>query len=191
MTEDDLIEALRVRINGDDVPAPATPEAIAETEAACGHALPPLLVRVLTEVANGGIGPGEGIYGVQGHDWFSSEIFADMTEAAHASIEDPEWARRRWALPLIDWGCAIMTLIDCRDPAGPLWGWDPNLCCLDHALFPLDQTLGTMLEESLTGDYPEPFYAGYADGLRASRSECGPVLWEHGRVTPAVAPPAE
>jgi hypothetical protein len=190
MTEDELIEALQARLGDRDVPAPAAPDAIAETEAACGYPLPPLLTRVLTEVANGGVGPRESLYGVRGHDWYSSDIFADMTEAAQASAEDEEWGRRRWALPLIDWGCAIMTLVDCRDPAGPLWGWDPNLCCLDHALFPLDQTLGAMLEESLAGDYPEPFYTGYGAGLRASEPGCVPVLWESGRVKPAVAPPA-
>src|SRR5258708_13947348 len=93
--------------------------------------------------------------------------------------------RRRWCLPLIDWGCAIMTLIDCRDPARALWGWDPNLCCLDHALFPLDQHLAQMLEESLTAQYPEPFYAGHFADLRRIAPGCGPLAWEHGGVRPA------
>ncbi|MCH5677897.1 hypothetical protein [Streptomyces gilvus] len=57
MTEDELVEAIRNDVFHRDVPRPATREAVAETEAACGYPLPPLLVRLLTEVANGGFGP--------------------------------------------------------------------------------------------------------------------------------------
>ena len=96
---------------------------------------------------------------------------------------------RIWCLPLIDWGCAILTLIDCRDPTGPLWGWDPNGCCLGHALFPLDQTLAEMLEESLDADYPQPFYDGYFAGVRAAESGCVPLQWRNGRVRPLTALP--
>ncbi|MER5512605.1 SMI1/KNR4 family protein [Streptomyces sp. NPDC002766] len=184
MTEDELVEALRSAVSQSDVPPPATPQAVAETEAACGYRLPPLLVRLLTSVANGGFGPRWGIYGVRGHDWYGTDLFADMTEAAIASAHSPDWKQRRWCLPLMDWGCAIMTLIDCRDPAGPLWGWDPNLCCLDHALFPLDQNLAQMLGESLTAAYPEPFYAGYFSDLRRTEPGCVPLAWENGRVRP-------
>jgi hypothetical protein len=187
MTEDEQVTALRAVAADRRAPVPAAREAIVETEAACGFTLPPLLVRLLTEVANGGFGPRRGIYGVRGHDWFSSDIFADMTEAAYASIDDPVWSQRRWLLPLLDWGCAIMTLIDCRDPAGALWGWDPNLCCLEHALFPLDQTLGEMLELSLTASYPEPFYAGYSADLRRSTGGCASPAWHGGRIKVAAS----
>ncbi|MFI5681238.1 SMI1/KNR4 family protein [Streptomyces cellulosae] len=139
-------------------------------------------MRLLTEVANGGFGPRGALYGVRGHDWHCTDTFADMTDAALAAVDDPDWGKRRWCLPLIDWGGAIMTLIDCRDPSGPLWGWDPNLCCLEHALFPLDQTLTQMLEEALTAEYPEPFYGGYFADLRGTGPGCAPLEWVDGRV---------
>lgn len=186
MTEDELVEAIRTSVAGTDVPSPASREAIAETEAACGYRLPPLLVRLLTEVANGGFGPRGHVYGVRGHDWYSAEHFADMTEAALEIAGDPEWQRERdGMLPLIDWGCAIATWIDCRDPSGPLWVWDPNLCCLGHAMFPLDQTLAQMLEVSLSDPYGEPFYAGYFADLRLSKRGCAPRQWRNGRVEAA------
>jgi hypothetical protein len=80
-----------------------------------------------------------------------------------------------------------MTLIDCRDPSGPLWGWDPNLwdpnlCCLEHALFPLDQSLGQMLKEALTVEYSEPFYARCFADLKRTEPGCAPLEWENGRV---------
>ncbi|MBW8806478.1 MAG: hypothetical protein JF587_21880, partial [Catenulisporales bacterium] len=76
-------------------------------------------MRLFTDVANGGFGPRHGIYGVRGHDWFSAEMFGDMTEAAVgiAGTSRSEWRYDPWLLPLKDWGCAIMTWIDCRDPA--------------------------------------------------------------------------
>jgi len=181
MTEDELVEALRSSVSHREVVPPATREAIAEAEAACGYSLPSLLTRLLTQVANGGFGPRRGVAGVRGHEWRCLDMFEDMTEAARMAADAPEWGQRRWILPLKDWGCAIMTWIDCRDPSGPLWGWDPNLCCLEHAFFPLDQSLAQMLEESLDSDYPEPFYAGYFADLRRTGG-CEPLVWKNGRI---------
>lgn len=78
-----------------------------------------------------------------------------------------------------------MTLIDFRDAAGPLWGWDPDPCCADHSFFPLDLSIAQMLEESLTADYPEPFYAGWSEDLRRTTSGCAPLQWKNGRLKPA------
>ncbi|GAA2689546.1 hypothetical protein [Nonomuraea recticatena] len=64
-------------------------------------------------------------------------------------------------IQLLDWGCAIASLLDCRDPESARWGWDPNLCCLDHALFPQDITFASWLAESIARDFAEPFYDGY------------------------------
>ncbi|WP_051450418.1 hypothetical protein [Actinospica robiniae] len=102
-------------------------------------------------------------------------MFEDITEAALAARNDPVNGHLNWCVPPIDWGCAIMTLVDGRNPAGPLWGWDPNGCCLDHALFPLDQTLAEMLEEALVSEYPEPLYGGYAASVRAAEPACVPL----------------
>lgn len=174
MTEDELVAALRDASSHRANQRPATREDVAGLEAACGYRLPTLLTRLLTEVTDGGFGPQSAGFGV-----------SDMTGAALSAVDDEDFRERRWCLPLIDWGCAIMTMIDCRDPSGPLWGWDINLCCLDHALFPLDQTVTQMLEDSLTTEYPEPFYSGYhadLDHLRRLARGCAPLEWEKGRV---------
>jgi len=82
VTEDELIDAIRRSVAAREVPQPAVRETISETEQITGYGLPPLLVRLLMEVANGGFGPRRGVYGVRGHDGFSADIFTDMTEAA-------------------------------------------------------------------------------------------------------------
>jgi hypothetical protein len=121
---------------------------------------------------------------VRGHDFHSSELFADMTEAAAAAAGEPMWGERRWCLPLVDWGCAISTWIDCRDPSGPLWGWDPHMCCFDHAFFPLDQTLAEMLTAWLPEQRRDVFYPGYFDDLKRASPPgvCAPLVWRVGRI---------
>jgi hypothetical protein len=189
MTEDELVEAIRHTVEGRDVPPPASREAITATERACGYALPPLLVRLLTTVANGGFGPRPGAYGVCGHDFHSAELFADMTEAALAAAGEPMWCERRWCLPPVDWGCAISTWVDCRDPSGPLWGWDPHMCCFDHAFFPLDQTLAEMLTAWLAEQRRDVFYPGYFDDLKRASPPgvCAPLVWRAGRIDVAAS----
>jgi hypothetical protein len=27
----------------------------------------------------------------------------------------------KWLVPIFDWGCTIWSMIDCREPAGPMW----------------------------------------------------------------------
>lgn len=44
-----------------DLPAPASKETLADAEAALGAPLPAFLRRVYTEIADGGLGPGEGL----------------------------------------------------------------------------------------------------------------------------------
>ncbi|MER5338482.1 hypothetical protein [Micromonospora sp. NPDC002717] len=60
-------------------------------------------------------------------------------------------------VPLLAWGCAIWSLVDFGTPEGRMWGWDPNVRCLEHALFPEDFTLAERLCGWLDGrdDFPE------------------------------------
>jgi hypothetical protein len=87
---------------------------------------------------------------------------------------------------LLDWGCAIASVLDCRDPEGAMWGWDPNMCCLDHALFPQDITFASWLAESIGREFADPFYDGYfqdpSQGEAGStvstiEQEEGPCMW--------------
>ncbi|WP_252784170.1 hypothetical protein [Actinoallomurus rhizosphaericola] len=61
---------------------------------------------------------------------------------------------------LRDWGCAIWSLIDCRDLAGPMWAWGPTGCCLEHALFPQQMTLAGRLTKALDGTLEIPCWSG-------------------------------
>jgi hypothetical protein len=54
VTKDQLMEAFTRHAMNRDLPAHAIAEAVAETETACGYALPPLLKRLFTEVATAG-----------------------------------------------------------------------------------------------------------------------------------------
>jgi len=199
MTEDEIFDAVRLSIGPDALP-PASPEAVAEAEEAIGYPLPPLLRRLYLEVANGGFGPRGGIIGVRGYDFHNSDIFADIVESAVAFRAEPG-ARCQGMVQLLDWGCGIASLLDCRDPAGAMWGWDSNICCMQHALFRQDITFNEWLAESIGREYDEPFYNGYfadgsttesgtvelisggADHEGSERSfDCSPLIWVNGRL---------
>ncbi|WP_030273851.1 hypothetical protein [Streptomyces sp. NRRL B-24484] len=59
-------------------------------------------------------------------------------------------------MPLLTWGCAIRSLVDHSTADGRMWGWDPNVRCLDHALFPEDFTLAERLSGWLDGTGEPP-----------------------------------
>ena len=65
VTDDELIAAARERLTS-DAPPPASADELAETETQLGFALPALLRRMHTEVANGDWGPEYGANGLIG-----------------------------------------------------------------------------------------------------------------------------
>ncbi|MFF3686650.1 SMI1/KNR4 family protein [Streptomyces sp. NPDC002187] len=138
MADDEVVEALRAVARKRALPPPATPEAVAEAEEAIGFPLPPLLRRLYLEVANGGFGPREGILGVsggraQGSFWDIAELYQDGP--------DPSGNIPVGLVLVYDWGCAIWSLVDFRDPAGFMW------CNHQGELWPQ----GMSLAEWLTG----------------------------------------
>jgi len=130
VTEDELIAAARDRLP-DDAPPPATADELADAEQRLGFALPPLLRRMYTEVANGAWGPAYGANGLIGG------ARADLESGAvawyrlmHDSGPDPEEpAWPGWPeglLAVCHWGCAIWSCVDCRSQAGRVIRFDPN-----------------------------------------------------------------
>jgi hypothetical protein len=117
----------------------ATSGAIAEAEDVIGYPLPRLLRRLYLDAGNGGFGPPTGILGVRGGvpngDW------DDLVQLHRAHRADPDPLYPLWLAGIFDRGCAIWSLIDCRDPAGPMWSWDGN----DHRLRQHDQTIADWL----------------------------------------------
>ncbi|MFD9904036.1 SMI1/KNR4 family protein [Streptomyces sp. NPDC059063] len=118
MTDDEVIDAVRDYARTHGLPAPATPEAITEAEQVIGFPLPPLLHRLYLDVANGGFGPNEGILGVRGGA--SQGDWRDLAEI-HQYGPDPSGRVPVGLVPVYDWGCTIWSLVDFRDPAGPMW----------------------------------------------------------------------
>src|SRR5512140_527975 len=70
--------------NPPQMKAPATPEQMAATEAVLGFALPPLYRQILSEIGNGGFGPGYGLFGVQGgHVDFDQRSLIEVYRQTH------------------------------------------------------------------------------------------------------------
>ncbi|MDH6709100.1 hypothetical protein P3T27_005846 [Kitasatospora sp. MAA19] len=154
MTEDEVFESIRVYAANAGL-VPASPEAVAEAERVIGHSLPPLLRRLYLEVANGGFGPRRSVLGVSGAPWMGGNA-TDLVDGYEGFKSDPDRVHPAGVVPLFELGCAIWWLVDCRDPAGPMWGWDPHGCCLGHALSPQGLTLAEWLAESIDGRDPRP-----------------------------------
>jgi hypothetical protein len=146
MTDDEIIAAVRADLAAKEPTPPATPEAVAEAERAIGYSLPPLLRRLYLEVANGGFGPRGGVLGVPGGKWRGD--WADIVDAYQAFSAAPDNPVPGGLVWLFNWGDAIWSLVDCRDPAGPMWGWDPN-DGLEGALFPSGKNFAEWITDAL------------------------------------------
>ncbi|MEV4324296.1 SMI1/KNR4 family protein [Microbispora rosea] len=149
MTEDELVEAIRA-IPG--LLPPVSPEVIEEVERVIGYSLPPLLRRLYIEAANGGFGPRDGVLGVAGSEYKHHFEVADIIDSYNSERED--WPGMLW---LFDWGCGIWSVMDLRDPAGPMWIWDPNIGEDESTLTPQNMTLAEWLAESLSGNLEKAF----------------------------------
>ncbi len=151
VTDDQIIQRIREQDREDELPPPAPPEAVAELEAAVGHAMPPLLKRIYLEVADGG-------FGRWGEALALAEDYA-FSDSSRTLTEYLGWRTRPnyppSVVPLLTWGCNIWSLVDYRTPEGRMWGWDPYL---DDPLFPEDFTLAERLCGWLEEreDFPKP-----------------------------------
>jgi hypothetical protein len=144
-------------VAGRGLPGPASAENVTAFERLVGHPMPELLKRMYLEVANGGFGPGGVVSLTETDDWFSD--CADITMAYRAFGAPDGEDIPRGLVPLMDRGCAMWALIDFRTADGQIWDWDPNVCCIRHALAPLGQSLAQWLtawlrDEAHYGPYP-------------------------------------
>ncbi|WP_159050620.1 SMI1/KNR4 family protein [Streptomyces cellostaticus] len=157
VTDDELILATRARVAGRGLPGPASAKDVAGFERIVGHPMPELLKRIYLEVANGGFGPSRVLSLTDTGNWFSDR--ADIAMAYHDFAADPDHSLPPGVVPLMDRGCAMWALIDFRTADGQMWDWDPNLCCLQHALAPLEQSLAQWLTDWLHGVMPDEPYS--------------------------------
>ncbi|MGW0509085.1 SMI1/KNR4 family protein [Streptomyces olivaceoviridis] len=141
VTDDEVVEAVRDRARAGSLPAPAPPAAVTEAEQTIGFPLPPLLRRLYLEVANGGFGPDEGILGVRGGA--SQGDWNDLAEI-YQEGPDPSGQIPAGLVPVYDWGCTIWSLVDFRDPTGPMW------CTHEGDCWPQGINLAQWLAETMT-----------------------------------------
>ncbi|MEV5607963.1 SMI1/KNR4 family protein [Streptomyces sp. NPDC052225] len=155
LDEDAPVLAVRERVAGRELPGPVAADDVATVERMVGHPMPRLLRRLYREVANGGFGSWDVVSLTDTGDWFSD--CADITEA-YGDFADPEKPLPPGLVPLMDRGCAMWALIDFRTADGQMWDWDPTLCCTEHALAPLGQSLAEWLTAWLDGTEPDGPY---------------------------------
>lgn len=138
MMQDHTIAAIRrriaVKITDLDGFSPARlqtadPNDITNDERQLGFALPPLLKRIYADIGNGGFGPGYGLIGL------TNGVPGDTGKTGPAMYrllcstdpEDPYWKWPDGLLPICNWGCAILSCVDCSDPSFRMRIFDPNV----------------------------------------------------------------
>jgi hypothetical protein len=107
------------------LPRPATSEQVVAAQDSLGFAVPPLLARLWTEVANGGFGPGYGLLGVEG-GFADGQPEMTAVESYLSQIADTGYAVAfglPWppkVVPICYWGCDHYTALDCATLEGEM-----------------------------------------------------------------------
>jgi hypothetical protein len=120
MTDDEIIGAIQVKVARDaksSVHPVAAESEIAEVERILGFSLPRFYVRILTEVGNGGFGPGYGIIGIPPRGFQDSDLGTSLIDAylERSVLGDDRWRLPKGLLPLCNWGCACFSYVDCMN----------------------------------------------------------------------------
>jgi hypothetical protein len=136
VNEDEILTAIRARVVAGrptdwaaqrQLPQPVSEGEIRNAVSVIGYRIPPLLHRIYTEVANGGIGPFGGIEGLTGDGYSSigSGLLHGYLEHLRAQVEPGKPPPPpRGVVFLCDFGCAQWALLDCRHPQGRMWWWE-------------------------------------------------------------------
>jgi len=116
-------------------------DAIASAESSLDIILPEILKHCYTRISNGEFGPGYQLTGLPGghHSSWGDLVQTTSELRRHDECED-EW------LPLIDWGCAQFTIVDCTDEQ-IVTLYEGDFHCEDY-------TLVTLFEKWTIGEVP-------------------------------------
>jgi hypothetical protein len=118
MDEDRLLERLQARLDDNRRHRTATAVEVKSFEQATGLRLPAFYARVLTEVANGGFGPGFGLIGLP--PYVDDDLRTDL-QAAYLegrACDDLSLRTPHGILYLCSWGCGTYSYLDCTSPLG-------------------------------------------------------------------------
>jgi TPR repeat protein len=133
MTTEELLRRLKAKAVEEGISEefpPLSLKVVQQCEKQMGVTLPELLRLLYTQVANGGIGPGEALMGLKGGLLDDLDHDASMTYNALMSGSGEVWedfgdeegdVRLEWipgVLPVCWWGCGEYTLLDCNAPGG-------------------------------------------------------------------------
>jgi hypothetical protein len=133
-----------------ELPPPCDRADVAAVEAELGVTLPPLLVRLYTEVADGRFGPGDGFVPVSDLTDLWQSYAVDLIEAEDLT----PWPDG--LLPVCNLDQTLLACVDCTSESGPIVGFefddldpdDPD--GLEHALGPLSPSLEAWLRAWLS-----------------------------------------
>ena len=107
---------------------PLSRRALDKAETHLGFELPPAVRDMYGRVANGGFGPGYGVIGLVGGALTDlKNDAANEYRLRHQRDEwddGPEWPDA--LLPIVHWGCAIYSCVDCAEPTTRIVRFDPN-----------------------------------------------------------------
>ena len=104
---------------------PATLAQISTAEEKLGFGLPDLLRQVYQHVGNGSFGPGYGLFGIPTSAEDEKESAVGQYLMLRQLQTDPTWPVG--LLPLCDWGCGILSYLDCSLTEAPVVRLDPNV----------------------------------------------------------------
>lgn len=153
---DDLLQRVAARAvqqaeeEGRPLRPPVADADLDRAEERLGFRLHPLLRRLYGEIADGGFGPEYSLFPL-------AKIVRETMAKADRGVQGPADARRRYwpleAVAVLDWGCAMNAVVDCRSPEGTVLLVDPNPGLPDRAgEWRLDAgSLAAWLENWLTG----------------------------------------
>ena len=163
-----LIEAIRERaarpelrndfahLFGAEVSAPAKTAAVDGAERAIGYALHPFHRRLLTEVGNGGFGPGYGLVGLPGG--ISDVDGRSLVELSRMLLLELSASPPFPVSFLCDWGCGVWGCIDCETGA--------VLTIAEDGLKDSGQTICAWFEDWVSGR------RSLAKGLQRRATDC-------------------
>ncbi len=140
-----LIDRIKARVSQPAYP-PATRPQLEAAEWGIGFRLPDLVRDLYLQVGNGGFGPGYGIIGLEGgfeiYDQTlvaSCWIYRDLKRRLETfTFSPPAWDWGSGWIIYAYWGGNLTTIVDCADPALPVYALD-SLDLKPHSSKTLDQ----------------------------------------------------
>jgi hypothetical protein len=137
MSSNNLTAMVRERLAAEgQQPAPVVDDsAWQQTEDVLGFTLPPLLHSLFREIGNGGFGPGYGLRGALGgtRDDNGWDLVSYYRICLDPNPDQPSWVWPKGLVGLNDWGCGIVSCVDCRSPEFPIVCFDPNVLDFEDA----------------------------------------------------------